>query len=105
MLLTSTDCFQNKTIKEYLRFVSGEAIIAEDFSKEIRNRSSNIMSTKAPNYDGMFQKARSLAINEMIHEAKEYDANAIVGVTLDYETVDNMIMVSVSGTAVEVEDL
>ena len=42
----------------------------------------------------------------MIVEASKLGANAVLGVDLDYETVGkgNMLMVSVSGTAVVVED-
>ena len=45
----------------------------------------------------------------MIEQARARGANAVIGVDLDYETIStssggNMLMVSVSGTGVVVED-
>ncbi len=42
------------------------------------------------------------AINDMIEEAQELGADAVVGVDLDYETIgERMLMVSANGTAVK----
>ena len=40
------------------------------------------------------------ALREMEERAAMLGANAIVGVDLDYEVINNMLMVSASGTAV-----
>ena len=44
-------------------------------------------------------------MKEMIERAQAMGANAVVGVDIDYESIgqSNMMMVSVSGTAVVVE--
>ena len=47
--------------------------------------------------------ARETAVREMEERAAESGANAIVGVDLDYEVINNMLMVSASGTAVTIE--
>ena len=41
----------------------------------------------------------------MVAEARKLGANAVIGVDVDYETVGNgtMLMVSVSGTAVQID--
>jgi uncharacterized protein YbjQ (UPF0145 family) len=44
-----------------------------------------------------------MALKEMIRSAEKLGANAVIGVDLDYETINNMLMVNPSGTAVVVE--
>ncbi|MGH7527295.1 MAG: heavy metal-binding domain-containing protein, partial [Gemmatimonadales bacterium] len=51
--------------------------------------------------------AKDIALKEMQDEAARLGANAVVGVDLDYETINvgsggGMLMVSASGTAVVV---
>ena len=51
------------------------------------------------------RKAKQEAIDDMMEQARELGANAVVGVDLDYETIQiqdggSMLMVSASGTAV-----
>jgi len=52
--------------------------------------------------------AKDTAIQEMVQEAEAQGANAVVGIDLDYETIQvgqgNMLMVSASGTAVFFEN-
>jgi uncharacterized protein YbjQ (UPF0145 family) len=51
------------------------------------------------------QKAKDLAISEMVERARDTGANAVIGIDLDYETVGqngSMLMVTASGTAVVV---
>ena len=50
--------------------------------------------------------AREIAFEEMEEQARGLGANAIVGIDLDYEVVGKdggMLMVSISGTAVEID--
>ncbi len=54
-------------------------------------------------YEEELGKARTIALNELEDRAAEKGANAVVGVDLDYEVINNMLMVSASGTAVTVE--
>ena len=59
-----------------------------------------------PKGRGLRQRSvKKIQINEMIKEAKELGATAILGVDLDYEVVrGSMLMVCVSGTAVIVDE-
>ena len=54
------------------------------------------------------RKARDIAMREMMDDAHRLGGNAIVGVDLDYETINingegGMLMVTASGTAVVVD--
>jgi uncharacterized protein YbjQ (UPF0145 family) len=45
-------------------------------------------------------KAREIAIGEMAASAEAMGANAIIGVDIDFETINNMLIVAVTGTAI-----
>jgi len=64
----------------------------------------DIVGGRAAAYEKELKKAKEIAINEMIEEARKLGANAILSVDLDYETIgQSMLMVSASGTAVVIE--
>lgn len=70
----------------------------KDFFAGIRD----IVGGRAGMYEESLRDAKNIAIQEMLNQAKQQGANAVIGVDLDYETVGNgsMLMVSASGTAV-----
>ena len=64
----------------------------------------DIVGGRSAAYETELRKAKDIAMAEMTEQAKEYGANAVIGVDLDYETVsDTMLMVVASGTAVLAE--
>ncbi len=63
----------------------------------------DIVGGRSGAYEKELVKAREAALDDMIAEAVEKGANAVVGIDLDYEVVGqqgSMLMVSASGTAV-----
>ncbi len=101
MLISTTPTVEGKKITEYLGIVSGEAIMGANIIKDLFAGVRDIVGGRSGTYERELRKAKELAINEMIEEAKSRGANAIVGVDLDYETVgQTMLMVNASGTAV-----
>ena len=106
MLITTTPTVENKKIIKYLGIVSGEAILGVNIAKDIFATITDIVGGRAEKYERELSKAKSIALKEMEDRAKEVGGNAIVGVSLDYETIGqygSMLMVSVSGTAVVTE--
>ncbi len=104
MLVSTTPTVEGKKIVKYLGLVSGEAIMGANIFKDLFAGIRDIVGGRAGAYEKELRKAKEIAINEMIEEAKKLGANAILSVDLDYETVgQNMLMVSASGTAVVVE--
>ena len=72
----------------------------KDFFAGIRD----FVGGRSAAYEEELQKARIIAFEEMDAQAKDLSANRILGIDIDYETVSgNMLMVSVSGTAVVVD--
>ena len=106
MIVTTTPSIEGKTIREYKGIVVGEVISGVDFIKDIAASFSNFFGGRSQSYEGELIQARENAIREMEQRAYSMGANAIVGVDIDYEVLgqgNNMLMVTVSGTAVIVE--
>ena len=104
MLVSTTPTVEGKKIVKYLGLVSGEAIMGANIFKDLFAGIRDIVGGRAAAYEKELRKAKEIAINEMIEEARKLGANAILSVDLDYETIgQSMLMVSASGTAVVIE--
>ncbi|MEY8566810.1 YbjQ family protein [Corynebacterium sp.] len=102
MIVTTTNTVEGQTITGYLRVVSGETIVGINMFKDIGAGFRNIVGGRSRGYEGEVLQAREAALGEMVQRAGEMGADAIVGVSLDYENLGQggMMMVSASGTAV-----
>lgn len=104
MLLTTTSNIEGKQI-QYLGIVSGEAILGANIFKDFFAGIRDIVGGRSAAYEGELRKAKDIAMQEMQQQAAQMGANAVIGVDLDYETIQigtggGMMMVSASGTAV-----
>ncbi len=106
MTVTTTPSVEGKNIKQYLGIVVGEAIVGANIFKDLFASIRDIVGGRSAAYEEELQKARDIAMQEMIARAQALGANAVVGVDLDYEVLGqggSMLMVTVSGTAVVLE--
>ena len=106
MIITTTPTVEGKKILDYKGIVFGEVVAGVDFIKDFAAGISNFFGGRSGSYEGELIRAREEAINEMSQRAEDLGANAIVGIDIDYEVLgqgNNMLMVTVSGTAVVVE--
>lgn len=106
MIITTTPNVEGKTIVAYRGIVFGEVISGVDFIKDFAAGLTNFFGGRSGSYEGELIKAREDALREIEQRAGAIGANAIVGVDIDYEVLGqggNMLMVTVSGTAVVVE--
>jgi uncharacterized protein YbjQ (UPF0145 family) len=107
MVTTTTPGIDGYEITEYLGIVTGEAILGANIFKDLFAGIRDIVGGRSAAYEKELRQARALALAEMQAEAEQLGANAVVGVDLDYETIQsgevgNMLMVTASGTAVTV---
>lgn len=101
MLILTTPSIEGATITGYHGIVSGEAILGTNIFKDLFASVRDIVGGRSAAYEEELRRAKDLAIEEMTTQASRMGANAVVGVDLDYETIDgNMLMVSASGTAI-----
>ena len=104
MQITTTNTFQNQTINEYITVVTGETIIGANALKDFFASITDVLGGRSSSYEKVLRQAKDTAMKEMMDNARELGANAIVGIDLDYETVGangGMLMVTASGTAVK----
>ncbi len=104
MLITTTPTVQGAEIESYYGIVTGEAILGANLFKDFFAGIRDIVGGRSAAYEEELRRARDTAIDEMAMEAEALGANAVVGVDLDYETIQvgrggTMLMVSASGTA------
>ena len=103
MLLTTTNSLDGKEIIEYRGIVAGETIIGANIIKDLFAGITDIVGGRSASYEKVLKEAKDNAMQEMITQASEQGANAIIGIDLDYETLgkaSSMLMVAVTGTAV-----
>jgi len=106
MIITTTPSVDGAKITQYLGVVCGEVISGVNFVKDFAAGLTNFFGGRSGSYEEELIDAREQALEELEERAEELGANAIVGVDVDYEVLGqggNMLMVSVSGTAVVIE--
>jgi uncharacterized protein YbjQ (UPF0145 family) len=86
MLLTTTSTLQDRHIDDY-KGVSGEAILGANAFRDMFAGIRDIVGGRSAAYERELQKAKDLAISEMVERARDTRANAVIGIDLDYETV------------------
>jgi len=100
MIITTTSTIQNSTNIKYLGLVTGEAILGANIFRDLFAGVRDIVGGRSASYENELAKAREIAIGEMTASAEAMGANAIIGVDIDFETINNMLIVAVTGTAI-----
>jgi uncharacterized protein YbjQ (UPF0145 family) len=100
LLLTTTPSLDGHDIVEYQGLVVGEAIIGANIFRDLFASIRDIVGGRSGAYENALNDTREIALGEMTEHAQQLGANAIIGIDLDYETINRMLMVCVSGTAV-----
>jgi uncharacterized protein YbjQ (UPF0145 family) len=106
MIVTTTPTIEGRRIIEYLGIVGGDAILGANIFKDLFAGIRDIVGGRSAAYERELRKAKDIALQEMMEHAETLGADAIVGMDLDYETVQvggsgGMLMVSANGTAVK----
>ena len=100
MIVTTTPNVEGRAIREYLGIVAGEAILGANIIRDVFAKVTDIVGGRSSAYERSLIEARSTALRELEERAAVLGADAVIGVDLDYEVINNMLMVSASGTAV-----
>lgn len=106
MLMTTTPSVEGRTIRSYHGVVAGEAIIGANIFRDLLASVRDIVGGRAGAYEKTLRGARESAFEDMAEAARALGANAVVGIDVDYEVLgqaNGMLMVCVSGTAVQLD--
>ena len=108
LLITTTHGIERRRILEYRGLVGGDAILGANMFRDMFAGLRDLVGGRSGSYEKVLRAAKTEALEDMVAAARERGANAVVGVDLDYETIQiqdggSMLMVSASGTAVVIE--
>jgi uncharacterized protein YbjQ (UPF0145 family) len=104
MIISTTSTLQNAEIVDYLGVVTGEAIMGANIVRDIFASVTDIIGGRSGVYEKKLGQGRQIAIDEMTIQARQLGADAIIGVDLDFETVQQgMLMCVATGTAVKLK--
>lgn len=104
MIVTTTPNIEGRRITQYLGVVAGEAIIGANIFRDLFAGIRDVIGGRSGAYEKTLREARQTAIDELMHEARALGADAVVGVSVDFEGgvhQGTMMMVAASGTAVK----
>jgi uncharacterized protein YbjQ (UPF0145 family) len=107
MLVVTTPHVPGREIVEVYGLVSGEAILGANIFKDFFAGIRDIVGGRAAAYEAELRRAKEIAVQEMENECAALGGNAVIGMDLDYESLQlnkggNMLMVSANGTAVRI---
>ncbi|SES21161.1 Uncharacterized conserved protein YbjQ, UPF0145 family [Tranquillimonas rosea] len=100
LIVTTTPTVEGRTITAYKGIVVGEAILGANVFRDFFAGITDVLGGRSGSYEKSLNEARETAIAELEERARAAGGNAVVGVDLDYEVIEKMLMVSASGTAV-----
>ncbi len=107
IMVVTTPNLEGTRIVRYLGIVSGEAIMGANIFKDFLAGIRDIIGGRSGAYEDELRKAKTVALDEMVQQARALGANAIVAVDLDYESIGTdrggMLMVTAAGTAIVYE--
>jgi uncharacterized protein YbjQ (UPF0145 family) len=106
--MTTTATLDGRPVRRYLGVVSGEAILGANLFRDFFAGIRDLVGGRSGAYEKVLRDAKETALREMADDAKRLGANAVIGIDLDYETVQvggggGMLMVTASGTAVVID--
>ncbi len=105
MIVTTTPEIPGREVTEVKGVITGEAILGVNIFRDLFAGIRDVIGGRSGSYQKALREAREHAMQDMIEEASSLGADAIIGVDIDYESIDTqkgaMLMVSCSGTAVK----
>ncbi len=105
MLVATVSVLDGVPVKQYLGLVTGEAILGANIFKDLFAGIRDIVGGRSASYEKELRRAKDIAVEEMIGQARAMGATAVIGVDIDYQEISvgstgTMLMVGASGTAV-----
>ena len=106
MKMATTNGVPGHEVYETLEIVSGEAILGVNIFRDLIAGLRDIFGGRSGGYQKALGEAREHAMADMAEAARALGADAVIGVDIDYESIDTqkgaMLMVSCNGTAVKI---
>ncbi|GJM32120.1 MAG: UPF0145 protein [Saprospiraceae bacterium] len=106
MIITTIDYIPGREIEEILDIARGSTVRARNIGRDISAVFKSIGGGEISEYTNLMASAREQAINRMIADAEELEADAIINVRFTTASVmQGMSEILAYGTAVRLKDL
>lgn len=103
-VVTTTYHVEGYAIKKYKGIVTGSTVLGTGMFSEFKSGFNDLFGTQSIAFSNKLEEAKAAALSKAIDNAIELGANALVGVSIAYNTFSgNMIASVVSGTAIIIE--
>ncbi len=105
MIVTTTGNVEGRPVVQYLGIVTGEAIVGTNVFRDMFAGLRDFVGGRSGSYEKEIRNAKNGALEDMIEQAEDLKADAVIGVDLDYEVIGGdkktLLMAIASGTAVK----
>jgi len=105
MLVVTTPILEGKKILDYKGPLFAQVARGTGFGRTIGAGFKQLSGGRSAGHEELIIRTREEALEEMMTEARQLGANAIIGLSIDYEmlTNDTLLLFKASGTALLVE--
>jgi uncharacterized protein YbjQ (UPF0145 family) len=102
LTLTTTDSIQGRTITEYIDVVAAEVLQDSHFEFRSGRGITDVVGATSRIFETAFGEVRERALLRLREEAVRLNADAVVGLRIDYAPVSSsLVMAAARGTAVK----
>lgn len=106
-IVTSTNSIEGAIIEKYIDVISTNVVVGTNFFSDFGASITDIFGGLSDTYQIKLQKIYKIGIDKLKVKARNIDANAIIGLKVDFDEVSgkgkSMFMISVVGTAVRIK--
>ncbi|WP_171230892.1 YbjQ family protein [Ruegeria sp. HKCCA6707] len=105
-VMVTTETAHNLPVSERLGIVAGETVLGLNAFKDLAADLRGLVGGNSATIQKAMRDAREEAIQELKAQAHKLNADAVVGINIDYHDIGStakMMMVAATGTAVKLE--
>lgn len=106
-LMTTTSSFEGEKIIEYKGIITSQVFLGVNIFRDIFAGIRDIVGGRSKAIENEFNRAKKILLSEITSAAIKLQANAIVGLKIDFEEIgktSNAFMLMATGTAVVLEN-
>lgn len=107
MIITTTNNVEKHNVAQYLGIVNANVVLGTNFFSDFAAALTDTWGGRSGTYQNKLKLIYKDVMNELEGKARELNANAILGLHIDFDEISgggkSMFMVSASGTAVILE--
>lgn len=105
IIVSTTNSIDGNEVVEYIDVVAGEAVMGANVVKDFFAGIRDVVGGRSRSYEKEIKEGRREAIKDLKREAGDRGADAVIGVSVDYEEMgEGMLWMTATGTAVKLKD-